>query len=49
MSYLLDNLAPQTGDRFAGLEACFDETTFRHLTAVGIGPGPDRRRGTGQW
>ncbi len=39
ISYLLDNLAPQTGNRFAGLEACFDETTFRHLTAVGIGPG----------
>jgi SAM-dependent methyltransferase len=38
MSYLLDNLAPQAGGRFAGLEACFDETTFRHLTAVGIGP-----------
>lgn len=39
MSYLLDNLAPQARGRFAGLEACFDETTFRHLTAVGIGSG----------
>lgn len=39
MSYLLDNLAPEAQGRFAGLEACFDETTFRHLTALGIGPG----------
>jgi len=39
MSYLLDNLAPEAGGRFAGLEACFDETTFRYLKAVGIGAG----------
>ncbi len=37
--YLLDNLDPETGERFAGLEACFDETTFRHLKALGIGAG----------
>jgi hypothetical protein len=28
VTYLLDNLAPETGGRFAGLEACFDETTL---------------------
>jgi hypothetical protein len=39
VTYLLDNLAPATGGRFAGLEACFDETTFRPLTALGIAPG----------
>jgi SAM-dependent methyltransferase len=39
MSYLLDNVSPDTGERFAGLEACFDQTTFRHLTALGIAPG----------
>jgi Methyltransferase domain len=37
--YLLDNLDPETGGRFGGLEACFDETTFRHLKALGVGAG----------
>jgi hypothetical protein len=39
MTYLLDNLAAETQGRFAGLEACFDATTFRYLTALGISPG----------
>jgi 2-polyprenyl-3-methyl-5-hydroxy-6-metoxy-1,4-benzoquinol methylase len=39
VTYLLDNLDPETGGRFAGLEACFDETTFRHLNALGVGAG----------
>jgi SAM-dependent methyltransferase len=39
MTYLLDNVAAETQGRFAGLEACFDATTFRYLTALGIGPG----------
>jgi hypothetical protein len=37
--YLLDNSSPETEGRFGGLEACFDEATFRHLTSVGIDRG----------
>jgi len=39
MTYLLDKVAAETQGRFAGLQACFDPTTFRHLTALGISPG----------
>ena len=39
MSYLLDNAAPETGGRFGGLEACYDEATFRYLSALGLGQG----------
>lgn len=38
-SYLLDNAAPQAGGRFAGLEACYDQSTFRYLSALGLGEG----------
>jgi SAM-dependent methyltransferase len=38
-SYLLDNAAPQAGGRFAGLEACYDQATFGHLSALGLGEG----------
>jgi SAM-dependent methyltransferase len=38
-SYLLDNVAPQAGGRFAGLEACYDQSTFGYLSALGLGPG----------
>ena len=37
--YLLDNRAPQAGGRFEALSVLFDPVTFRHLDAVGIGPG----------
>jgi SAM-dependent methyltransferase len=37
--YLLDNQQEEAGQRFAALAALFDESTFRHLTALGIGPG----------
>lgn len=37
--YLLDNAAPETGGRFSGLEECYDETTFAHLSALGIQAG----------
>src|SRR5947209_15568530 len=37
--YLLDNVGPETGGRFAGLEACYDEGTFGHLSALGLGEG----------
>src|SRR5438552_635680 len=37
--YLLDNVAPETGGRFAGLEACYDESTFGYLSALGLGEG----------
>jgi SAM-dependent methyltransferase len=39
MTYLLDNLAAEAQGRFAGLGACFDETTFQHITALGISAG----------
>ena len=38
-SYLLDNISPEAGGRFAGLEACYDESTFRYLSALGLGAG----------
>jgi hypothetical protein len=38
-NYLLDNVAPETGGRFSGLEACYDETTFDYLSALGLGEG----------
>jgi hypothetical protein len=37
--YLLDNVAPQAGGRFAGLEACYDQSTFGYLSALGLGEG----------
>jgi SAM-dependent methyltransferase len=37
--YLLDNRAVEAGDRLAALSAIFDPTTFRHVDALGIGPG----------
>lgn len=39
MSYLLDNAAPQAGGRFAGLEACYDQSTCGYLSALGLGEG----------
>jgi SAM-dependent methyltransferase len=37
--YLLDNRQVQAGSRFDALAALFDPTTFRHLGALGLGPG----------
>ncbi len=37
--YLLDNQQDEAGRRFAAFAELFDPTTFRHLTAVGLGPG----------
>jgi SAM-dependent methyltransferase len=37
--YVFDNAGEQTADRFAGLEHYFDAGTFRHLDALGVGPG----------
>jgi SAM-dependent methyltransferase len=37
--YLLSNTKPQTGARFSGLEAAFDDVTVGHLERLGIGPG----------
>src|SRR5437763_14075037 len=37
--YLLDNVEPETGGRFAGLEACYDDSTFGYLSALGLGEG----------
>jgi SAM-dependent methyltransferase len=37
--YLLDNQQREAGNRFAALSALFDPSTFRHLTALGLGPG----------
>lgn len=39
MSYLLDNMAAEAGGRFAGLEACYDQSTFGYLSALGLGEG----------
>lgn len=39
MGYLLDNQQTQAGTRFAALAALFDPPTFRHLDALGVGPG----------
>jgi SAM-dependent methyltransferase len=37
--YFFDQAAVQERARLAGLSAVFDPVTFRHLTAVGVGPG----------
>ncbi|HWM22215.1 MAG TPA: methyltransferase domain-containing protein [Ilumatobacteraceae bacterium] len=37
--YLLDNRADETEHRFGALAELFDQNTFRHLDAVGVGPG----------
>jgi SAM-dependent methyltransferase len=37
--YLLDNRQPEAGRRLAALSALFDESTFRHLHHLGLGPG----------
>jgi SAM-dependent methyltransferase len=37
--YLLDNAQPEAGARFGALAELFDPSTFRHLDALGIGPG----------
>lgn len=39
MSYLLDNMAAEAGGRFAGREACYDQSTFGYLSALGLGEG----------
>jgi len=38
-SYLLDNAAPQTPDRFDALSTLYDRESLRHLEDRGIGPG----------
>ena len=38
-SYLLDNASPQAAQRFAGLEACYDHSTFALLSALGLTDG----------
>jgi ubiquinone/menaquinone biosynthesis C-methylase UbiE len=37
--YLLDNAQAEAGARFAALSTLFDPSTFRHIDALGIGPG----------
>jgi SAM-dependent methyltransferase len=37
--YLLDNALAEAGARFAALSTLFDPSTFRHIDALGIGPG----------
>jgi hypothetical protein len=37
--YLLDNQQVRAGERLAALAALFDPSTFRHLSALGLGPG----------
>lgn len=37
--YLLDNQAGHAHGRFGALSALFDPATFRHVDALGIGPG----------
>lgn len=39
MSYVLDNAAGQTQERFRNLEALYRPTTVRQLDAVGVAPG----------
>lgn len=34
--YVLDNARPETEQRFASLEACFDPITTAHLERVGL-------------
>jgi len=38
-TYVLDNAAEQTGQRFASLEACYDPVTIRQLQAIGVAHG----------
>lgn len=37
--YLLDNAVPAAGARFDAIAELFDGSTFRHVEALGIGPG----------
>ncbi|MEU0672489.1 methyltransferase [Streptomyces sp. NPDC006172] len=37
--YLLDNRRDEAGERFEAFATLFDPTTFRHLEALGVGPG----------
>ncbi|MEU6772876.1 methyltransferase [Streptomyces sp. NPDC046759] len=37
--YLLDNRQNEAGQRFDAFAGLFDPTTFRHIEALGIGPG----------
>ncbi|MFI0787730.1 methyltransferase domain-containing protein [Streptomyces lydicus] len=37
--YLLDNRQTEAGERFDALAELFDPVTFRHVDALGIGPG----------
>jgi SAM-dependent methyltransferase len=37
--YLLDNAQAEAGARFTALSTLFDPSTFRHIDALGIGPG----------
>jgi SAM-dependent methyltransferase len=37
--YLLDNQQAEAGRRFDALAQLFDPVTFRHLEAIGVGPG----------
>ena len=37
--YLLDNAKAEAGARLAALSTLFDPSTFRHIDALGIGPG----------
>ncbi|MDA4887853.1 methyltransferase domain-containing protein [Streptomyces sp. MS2A] len=37
--YLLDNAQAEAAERFDAFAALFDPTTFRHLQALGVGPG----------
>ena len=37
--YLLDNSADEAAERFAALSELYDAVTFRHMAALGIGPG----------
>jgi ubiquinone/menaquinone biosynthesis C-methylase UbiE len=38
-SYVLDNAAEQTGQRFASLEACYDRGTVRQLQEIAVAGG----------
>lgn len=37
--YLLDNRQTEASERFEAFATLFDPTTFRHLSALGLGPG----------
>lgn len=37
--YLLENRQAEAGQRFGAFASLFDPTTFRHLEALGLGPG----------